>query len=63
MEYIVIFNDGYKDHSPLESSHGFLEKFMSYEDAKNEAKQWIDGKDFRNFSIYVNCTPERNHLV
>jgi hypothetical protein len=63
MDYIVIFNDGYKDHSPMENNHYFIEKFMSYQDAENEAKQWIDGKEFRSFTIYMSCTPERNHLV
>jgi hypothetical protein len=63
MEYIVIFNDTYRDHSPIENSHGFLEKFMSYQDAKNEAEQWKDGQDFRSYTIYASCTDQRNHVI
>lgn len=50
--YTVIFNLGYRDPQILTNSNGFVEEFSTPESAIKEAEQWIDGKDFRSYTIY-----------
>lgn len=50
--YIVIFNLGYRDPIIMTNSNGFVQEFGEEKSAKTEAETWIDGKDYRNFTVY-----------
>jgi hypothetical protein len=50
--YIVIFNLGYRDPIIMTNSNGFVREFGDNQSAKAEAETWIDGKDFRKFTVY-----------
>lgn len=63
MEYIVVLDADTKAHSVIESSNYFLEKFSSYEYAKEEAEKWKEAGDCRSYSIYALCSDSRNHVV
>lgn len=63
MVYIVVFNPNAKDSELLTDGHGFAEKFGSFEEANNEAIEWLDEDQYREFSVYGECTHERNHIV
>lgn len=52
MSYIIIFNLGYRDSHMHLDSHYMVTEFNDYEDAVEEAKNCIDGKDYRSFKIY-----------
>lgn len=63
MIYIVVFNVGSKDVEVMTDGHGFKEVFSSFEEANNEALDWLDGDQYRNFKVYIECTHDRNHLI
>jgi len=63
MNYIIIFNCGNKDFFVHTSDHGFVEQFSSYDDAKKEAEECIDGIDLRDYTISCVCSGSRNYLV
>lgn len=63
MEYIVVLDADQKNHSVIESSNYFLEKFSSYESAKACGEEWKEAGDCRSYSIYALCSDSRNHVV
>lgn len=63
MEYIVILDPGQRDFSAIETSHSFLEKFSSYDLAKQEAETWKENGDCKEYAIYGLCTDSCNHIV
>lgn len=63
MEYIVIFDGSTKGHTVLETDSWFLEKFSSYESAKQVAEEWKEAGDCREYAIYGLCTDKRNHIM
>ena len=63
MEYIIILDPDTKGHSVIESDHLFLEKYSSYEKAKEDAETWKDAGDCQEYRIYASCTDERNHVI
>lgn len=52
MSYIVIFNTSCKDAEILTNDHGFVQHFGGIKHAKEEADNWLDGKDYRDYQIY-----------
>ncbi len=63
MEYIIVLDPDTKSHSVVESDNYFLEKFSSYESAKEEAELWKQAGDCKEYRIYGMCTDERNHII
>lgn len=63
MIYIVVFNVGSKDCEIMTDGHGFKEEFTSFEDANNEALDWLDDEQYRDFKVFAECSHERNHVV
>ncbi|HRH59454.1 MAG TPA: hypothetical protein PL045_02740 [Chitinophagaceae bacterium] len=63
MEYIVVLDPDTKAHAVIETSHHFLEKFASYQAAKQEAEFWKNSGDCKSYSIYALCSDSRNHVV
>jgi hypothetical protein len=61
--YYVIFNPGYRDAEIMTNMNGFADDFSTYEDAKSEAEECLDGKDYRSFMIVGECTDDRNHII
>lgn len=50
--YIVLFNVGSSAVEVMTDGHGFIEEFETYEDANNEANEWIDEDQYFHFTIY-----------
>ena len=63
MNYIVIFNLGSTDVEIMTDGHGFAEQFSDFESANNEALQWLDDSQYRNFKVMAECDHDRNHLI
>ncbi len=50
--YIVVFNIGSSDIQVMTDGHGFIEEFDSYEDANNEASEWLDAEQYFQFDVF-----------
>ena len=51
MSYFILFNPTNRDSEISKDWHGFPETYDEYEDAVNEAKETLDGEDYRDFII------------
>jgi muconolactone delta-isomerase len=63
MEYIIVFDPDQMNASMMETSHYFIEKFGSYEDAKAVAEIWKANGDCNNYGIYALCSDDKNHVI
>jgi hypothetical protein len=63
MNYTVIFNLGSTDCEIMTDGHGFAEQFANFEDANNEAVDWLDDDQYKNFKVFAECSHDKNHLV
>lgn len=63
MAYTVLFNVGSRDPEIMTDGHGFVEHFDLFEDANNEALDWLDEDQYRTFVVVAECDHERNHLI
>jgi len=52
MSYIVIFNTSCKDAEILTNDHGFIEHFPNGDAAIKAAEEWLDEKQYRDFSLF-----------
>jgi hypothetical protein len=48
---------GYRDAEVMTDYNGFAEEFASHEQAEQRAKEWIDGTQYRSFTIYHQSKP------
>lgn len=63
MEYIVILDPDSRDAVLLYDSRGFVEKFASYQSAKEGAELYKDAGDCRKYEIFALCTDSKNYVV
>lgn len=63
MSYIVVFNVNSSDVEIMTNGHGFKEEFATFEDANNEAMEWLDDNQYRDFKVFAECSRDRNHVV
>lgn len=49
---IVIFNNGSVDHEILTDDHGHIQEFADEIEAENEAEEWLDDDQYRDFEIF-----------
>lgn len=63
MNYIVIFNLGSVDCEVMTNGHGFAEEFSTFEEANNEALDWLDETQYRNFKVFGECSHDRNYIM
>ena len=61
--YYIIFDHLTKHPSILESDLGFIQDFVTYENATQEAENWMDDGDCKSYMIVGECTDERNHII
>ncbi len=52
MAYIVVFNIGFRDAFLATDTHYFVEEYMTYEQAEEDAKAALDGNQYRNYKIF-----------
>ena len=60
MEYIIILDPDQKNCSLMETEDGFMARFSTYEEAKEEGEAWMNDYLCKSYKVYEAMSFQRN---